>query len=76
MNEPLSIPSLSLTQREKEILSLVARGYSSKQIAHQLKISDNTVSNHRKNMLARNAAKSSAELVFLYNSSSEIKNSH
>lgn len=68
MNDPLSIHALSLTQREREILSLVARGYSSKQIAHQLKISDNTVSNHRKNMLARNAAKSSAELVFLYNS--------
>lgn len=58
----------NLTPREREILTLVARGYSSKQIAHQLKISDNTVANHRKNMLARNAAKSSAELVFLYNS--------
>jgi DNA-binding CsgD family transcriptional regulator len=52
-----------LTQREKEILNLIAQGMSSKQIADKLSISQNTVSNHRKNMLAKAGAKSSAELV-------------
>ena len=54
-----------LTRREKEILTCITEGLSSKQIAGKLSISENTVSNHRKNMLAKTGAKSSAELIFL-----------
>ena len=39
------------TRREAEILSLIAKGKSSKEIAGQLLISLNTVSNHRKHIL-------------------------
>jgi DNA-binding CsgD family transcriptional regulator len=52
-----------LTVREKEILSYIAQGFSSKQIAAQLYISENTVANHRRNMLRKRGARSSAELV-------------
>ncbi len=53
----------TLTQREKEILAHIASGLSSKQIAGKLEISPNTVNNHRKNMLAKTGARSSAEMV-------------
>jgi DNA-binding CsgD family transcriptional regulator len=46
-----------LTNREKEILSCIAEGLSSKQIAGKLFISEFTVANHRKNMLAKNGRK-------------------
>ncbi|MFW5831619.1 MAG: response regulator transcription factor [Prolixibacteraceae bacterium] len=40
----------SLTKREKQVLKLVASGYSTKQIAEQLYLSPHTVSTHRKNI--------------------------
>jgi DNA-binding CsgD family transcriptional regulator len=60
-----AISQQTLTQREKEILSCIAEGLSSKQIANKLFISENTVANHRKNMLMKMKAKNSAELVRL-----------
>ncbi|MDO4721278.1 MAG: response regulator transcription factor [Peptostreptococcaceae bacterium] len=36
----------SLTRREKEVIGLIARGYSNLQIAEELNISDKTVKNH------------------------------
>lgn len=51
------------TIRENEILKYIAQGLSSKQIAATLYISENTVANHRRNMLRKKGAKSSAELV-------------
>lgn len=43
----------SLTPREKEILLLVSKGLTNKQIADQLFISENTVKNHVKNILEK-----------------------
>lgn len=42
--------SNELSQRETEILALVARGYANKEIADQLFISTHTVISHRKNI--------------------------
>ncbi|MFO7879164.1 MAG: LuxR C-terminal-related transcriptional regulator [Bacteroidales bacterium] len=42
--------SSELSQRETEILALVARGYANKEIADQLFISTHTVISHRKNI--------------------------
>jgi DNA-binding NarL/FixJ family response regulator len=39
-------PVDQLTDREREILALVAKGHANKRIAHQLQISENTVKNH------------------------------
>lgn len=63
-----------LTPRETEILALIAKGIGSKQIAGLLSISGNTVANHRKNMLAKMGAKSSAELVFIYLNNTGVGN--
>ena len=56
-------PKLDLSARELEILTLISYGKSSKDIAEILSISKNTVDNHRKHMLERNAAGSITELV-------------
>ncbi len=57
------IQKIKITKRESEVVLLLAKGFSSKQIADNLKISINTVSNHRQNLLHKTQSKSSAELV-------------
>jgi PAS domain S-box-containing protein len=52
-----------LSRRQKEILKLVARGYSSKQIADQLCISFHTVNRHRHNIIEKTQRKNTGELV-------------
>jgi DNA-binding CsgD family transcriptional regulator len=42
-----------LTRRQREIASLIARGYSNKQIAQELVLVQGTVANHVENMLRR-----------------------
>jgi DNA-binding NarL/FixJ family response regulator len=49
-----------LTQREVEVLRLVARGLSNKQIAEQLVISPKTVANHVEQICSRIAASTRA----------------
>ncbi len=43
----------SLTRREKEILLLVSKGLTNRQIAENLFIAENTVKNHMKNLLEK-----------------------
>ncbi|MBN2468813.1 MAG: response regulator transcription factor, partial [Deltaproteobacteria bacterium] len=43
----------SLTQREKEVLKLVAEGYKNKEIADFLCISTKTVEKHRTNLITK-----------------------
>ncbi|MDE6190615.1 MAG: LuxR C-terminal-related transcriptional regulator [Muribaculum sp.] len=50
--------SAELSQREIEVLSLVARGLINKEIADKLNISFNTVLSHRKNITAKLGIKS------------------
>lgn len=52
-----------LTNREKEIISLLANGKSTKDIAEQLFISHHTVSTHRKNLIYKIECHSFAELL-------------
>jgi DNA-binding NarL/FixJ family response regulator len=52
-----------ITSREKEVLQLVAHGYSTKQIADKLSISIRTVESHRINMLRKMKVSNSAELI-------------
>ncbi len=47
------IPDELLTQRELEIVKLVAEGHSSKEIAEELVISEKTVERHRANILEK-----------------------
>lgn len=52
-----------LTRREKEILSLVAEGLTSTQIADKLFISVDTVDSHRKNLHAKLNVKNTVMLI-------------
>ncbi|WP_407523998.1 response regulator transcription factor [Lacibacter sp. MH-610] len=62
-----SAPSvkLTLTTREKQIATLVAQGLSSKQIAQQLYISEETVKTHRRRMMQKNDISSFSQLTYL-----------
>ena len=54
---------LSLTPREHDILDLVTAGKLNKQIAYDLKMSENTVKTHRARIMRKMEVKSLAELV-------------
>ena len=60
MNE---LPELS--KREKEILGLIAEGYTNPQIAEKIFLSSFTVDSHRKNLLAKLDVKNTASLIRL-----------
>jgi FixJ family two-component response regulator len=53
----------SLTNREREVMSLVAEGLLNKQIAFELGISEITVKIHRGTMMRKMKARSLAELI-------------
>lgn len=55
---PDTAMSAELSQREIEVLSLVAKGLINKEIADRLNISFNTVLSHRKNITAKLGIKS------------------
>ena len=46
-------PTATLTEREKEVLGLLATGKTNKEIAGALRIAENTVKNHLKNILEK-----------------------
>ena len=52
-----------LTEREKEILQLLAEGKSNKEIAGMLNLSTNTVETHRTRLMQKLNLHSSAEIV-------------
>lgn len=52
-----------LSQREQEILKLIARGKTSENISEALSISHLTVKTHRRNMIRKLQAKNSSELI-------------
>jgi DNA-binding NarL/FixJ family response regulator len=54
-----------ITRREKEILGLIAEGYTNPEIAEKLFISSTTVDSHRKNLLAKLNVKNTASLIKL-----------
>jgi DNA-binding CsgD family transcriptional regulator len=60
-----SDPSRSshLTIREKEVLQLVAEGYSTSQIANSLHVSIKTIESHRQNLMMKINAKGIAGLT-------------
>lgn len=52
-----------LTDREKEILKLISKEYSNKQIAEELFISERTVETHRKNIFKKTGTSSLVGLI-------------
>ena len=54
---------LSLSPREKEILRLLAEGYTSKEIAEKLVVSSSTVHTHRSNLMSKLGLSTRRELM-------------
>lgn len=55
--------SHELSERERDVLVLVARGYTNKEIATELNISPHTVISHRKNIVHKTGIRSVAGLT-------------
>ncbi len=54
---------LDITRREREILTLICKGFSSYQIAEELNISERTVERHRSNLLQKTNSSNSISLA-------------
>lgn len=52
-----------LSQREKEVITLLMKGMISKEIAAALNISKNTVENHKQNIFTKTGTRNLAELI-------------
>ena len=61
LTPPNTLPAI--TKREKEILSLIAEGFTNNQIAEKLFISPLTVDSHRKNLLTKLQVNNTASLI-------------
>lgn len=67
-------PTPSLTEREEEILQLVAKGYRTKEVADSLKISAQTVETHLRNIYDKLHVRSRAGAVARFLNSSGASN--
>lgn len=52
-----------LTEREREVLQLLAQGKSNKEVAHVLELSPHTIDSHRTNMMQKLNLHNTAEIV-------------
>ena len=59
------VPAPRLTEREMQVLKLVARGMNNRDIAKELFISENTVKNHVRNILEKQQIHSRMEAVMV-----------
>lgn len=65
VERPQQVPAPKLTDREMQVLKLVARGMNNRDIAKELFISDNTVKNHVRNILEKLQIHSRMEAVMV-----------
>ena len=64
-SRPQQVPAPKLTDREMQVLKLVARGMNNRDIAKELFISENTVKNHVRNILEKLQIHSRMEAVMV-----------
>jgi len=62
-DKPSNTSGLTLTKREVEIIKLILEGYSNKDIADNLFISERTVIGHKSNLLSKTNCKSTVQLL-------------
>jgi DNA-binding NarL/FixJ family response regulator len=63
MNNGKAPPAIVLSERELEIVSLIAEGLTNQQIADQLEIKKRTVDNHISNILSKTRTDNRVSLV-------------
>lgn len=63
LSEPIATPTITLTERETQVLDLVAQGMSTKEIANQIHLSERTVEKHRASLLQKAGVKNVAGLI-------------
>jgi len=63
MNSPMRVDHEELTVREKQVVTMVAEGLKSKDVAKLLSISIRTVEHHRANVMKKTGIKSTADLI-------------
>jgi DNA-binding NarL/FixJ family response regulator len=56
-------PSNAISKREREVLQLIARGYTNQQIADMTFTSKRTVESHRQSLLEKTGSKNTASLI-------------
>jgi DNA-binding NarL/FixJ family response regulator len=59
------VKSIKITIREIEVLQLIIKGLSNKDIADELVLSKRTIDNHRSNLMKKMGAKNTADIVRL-----------
>jgi len=57
------VDDVHITQREMEVLKLIAEGMSSKEIANSLFVSERTVNGHKTNLISKTGSKSTLDLL-------------
>ncbi|HET7088450.1 MAG TPA: response regulator transcription factor [Anaerolineae bacterium] len=63
LKEGAGLPQPTLTPREREILRLLAEGYSNKEIAERLIVSPSTIHSHRTNLMRKLDLSSRHDLI-------------
>jgi DNA-binding NarL/FixJ family response regulator len=61
--EGLTCEPISISDRESEIITLIANGLTNSEVAERLFISNHTVNTHRKNIMAKLGVKNTAGIV-------------
>ncbi|WP_431216947.1 response regulator transcription factor [Puia sp. P3] len=61
--DPLLVALPVISRREREVLSLIAEGFTNPEIAEKLFVSPFTVDSHRKNLIAKLNVKNTAMLI-------------
>lgn len=57
---------MKLTEREKEVIELLAEGYTTPEIGRMLYIGTETVRTHRRNLMMKLEAKNVANMIHKY----------
>ncbi len=64
LHEDSNAACTTLTERETEILQMIARGFLFKEVAEELNLSPHTISNHNRNIYRKLRVRSRSEAVF------------
>ncbi|MBK8613044.1 MAG: response regulator transcription factor [Flavobacteriales bacterium] len=63
ISEPLNCEPITLSEREFQVIALIAEGHSYTRIAEQLHLSAHTITTHRKNIMQKLGVNNSAAVV-------------